>query len=251
MEISSLQQHQAMAAHPEPNSVLHHPQQDQRKPRPQPEQSPKCPRCDSTNTKFCYYNNYSLSQPRYFCKSCCCRKNHRRNPNNPSSSGKQISSVNKQDDQERLPIPALMPPLAIFDPNELSSFSMLANPNPNPNPNPSNNPDVAGFLDVLRNGIKYSSGQFHEYRGDSSGGVSAGLMMFPNFDGGLISTETAATVVTTASGSLDDNVGCENSMWDHGHHHHHHHHYHHGNLGARGGVEWDATGGFIMAWDHQ
>ncbi|KAI3512909.1 hypothetical protein L1887_20231 [Cichorium endivia] len=29
-----------------------------------------CPRCDSTNTKFCYYNNYSLSQPRYFCKSC-------------------------------------------------------------------------------------------------------------------------------------------------------------------------------------
>lgn len=29
-----------------------------------------CPRCDSTHTKFCYYNNYSLSQPRYFCKSC-------------------------------------------------------------------------------------------------------------------------------------------------------------------------------------
>ncbi|PPR90677.1 hypothetical protein GOBAR_AA30017 [Gossypium barbadense] len=29
-----------------------------------------CPRCNSTNTKFCYYNNYSLSQPRYFCKTC-------------------------------------------------------------------------------------------------------------------------------------------------------------------------------------
>ncbi|CAA0843245.1 Dof zinc finger protein DOF4.6 [Striga hermonthica] len=29
-----------------------------------------CPRCSSTNTKFCYYNNYSLSQPRHFCKSC-------------------------------------------------------------------------------------------------------------------------------------------------------------------------------------
>ncbi|KAF5203405.1 Dof zinc finger protein pbf [Thalictrum thalictroides] len=39
-------------------------------PRPQHEQAPKCPRCDSTNTKFCYYNNYSLSQPRYFCKTC-------------------------------------------------------------------------------------------------------------------------------------------------------------------------------------
>lgn len=30
----------------------------------------KCPRCDSNNTKFCYYNNYNLSQPRHFCKNC-------------------------------------------------------------------------------------------------------------------------------------------------------------------------------------
>ncbi|KAK1395709.1 Zinc finger, Dof-type [Heracleum sosnowskyi] len=29
-----------------------------------------CPRCESINTKFCYYNNYNLGQPRYFCKSC-------------------------------------------------------------------------------------------------------------------------------------------------------------------------------------
>ncbi|VVA92186.1 unnamed protein product [Arabis nemorensis] len=29
-----------------------------------------CPRCTSENTKFCYYNNYSVSQPRYFCKNC-------------------------------------------------------------------------------------------------------------------------------------------------------------------------------------
>ncbi|OIT30746.1 PREDICTED: dof zinc finger protein DOF2.1-like [Nicotiana attenuata] len=90
------------------------PQQD-KKPKP-PEQAQKCPRCDSSNTKFCYYNNYSLSQPRYFCKSCRrywtkggtlrnvpvgggCRKNKRSssrstsqdhsintNPNNPLSS---------------------------------------------------------------------------------------------------------------------------------------------------------------------
>uniref|UniRef100_A0A5B7BC71 Dof zinc finger protein n=1 Tax=Davidia involucrata TaxID=16924 RepID=A0A5B7BC71_DAVIN len=32
--------------------------------------APNCPRCASPNTKFCYYNNYSLSQPRYFCKAC-------------------------------------------------------------------------------------------------------------------------------------------------------------------------------------
>ena len=29
-----------------------------------------CPRCGSNNTKFCYYNNYSISQPRHFCRSC-------------------------------------------------------------------------------------------------------------------------------------------------------------------------------------
>lgn len=34
------------------------------------ETSLKCPRCESTNTKFCYFNNYSLTQPRHFCKSC-------------------------------------------------------------------------------------------------------------------------------------------------------------------------------------
>ncbi|XP_009775304.1 uncharacterized protein LOC107811872 [Nicotiana tabacum] len=38
-------------------------------PPPQPPPQ-KCPRCDSNNTKFCYYNNYSLTQPRYFCKTC-------------------------------------------------------------------------------------------------------------------------------------------------------------------------------------
>ncbi|KAG8651332.1 dof zinc finger protein DOF3.6 isoform X2 [Manihot esculenta] len=37
---------------------------------PQPEAALKCPRCESTNTKFCYFNNYSLSQPRHFCKTC-------------------------------------------------------------------------------------------------------------------------------------------------------------------------------------
>ncbi|TYG86119.1 hypothetical protein ES288_A13G109900v1 [Gossypium darwinii] len=35
-----------------------------------PEVALKCPRCESTNTKFCYLNNYSLTQPRHFCKTC-------------------------------------------------------------------------------------------------------------------------------------------------------------------------------------
>ncbi|XP_038722474.1 dof zinc finger protein DOF5.3-like [Tripterygium wilfordii] len=33
-------------------------------------ESLRCPRCDSSNTKFCYYNNYNLTQPRHFCKTC-------------------------------------------------------------------------------------------------------------------------------------------------------------------------------------
>lgn len=70
---------------------------------PMPEAGLKCPRCESTNTKFCYFNNYSLSQPRHFCKTCrrywtCggalrnvpvgggCRRNKRSKRNNRSKS---------------------------------------------------------------------------------------------------------------------------------------------------------------------
>ncbi|KAD4385389.1 hypothetical protein E3N88_25557 [Mikania micrantha] len=69
-------------------------------------QALKCPRCESLNTKFCYYNNYNLSQPRHFCKSCRrywtkggvlrnvpvgggCRKTKR---SKPKSGGKNTSS---------------------------------------------------------------------------------------------------------------------------------------------------------------
>lgn len=42
-------------------------QQQNQQPPPEPL---KCPRCDSSNTKFCYYNNYNKSQPRHFCRAC-------------------------------------------------------------------------------------------------------------------------------------------------------------------------------------
>ncbi|KAL2343294.1 hypothetical protein Fmac_004579 [Flemingia macrophylla] len=29
-----------------------------------------CPRCNSMETKFCYFNNYNVNQPRHFCKGC-------------------------------------------------------------------------------------------------------------------------------------------------------------------------------------
>lgn len=50
---------------PPPQQPLENQPPHQPPPPPQ-----KCPRCDSASTKFCYYNNYSLSQPRYFCKTC-------------------------------------------------------------------------------------------------------------------------------------------------------------------------------------
>ncbi|KAI3466687.1 hypothetical protein Pfo_023350 [Paulownia fortunei] len=85
------------------NKVMEKPSQD-------PHQQPlNCPRCDSSNTKFCYYNNYSLSQPRHFCKACKrywtrggtlrnvpvgggCRKN-KRVKRQPSNGGDGISSA--------------------------------------------------------------------------------------------------------------------------------------------------------------
>lgn len=81
---------------------------------PLPEPGLKCPRCDSSNTKFCYFNNYSLSQPRHFCKNCRrywtrggalrnvpvgggCRRNKRNKSNNNNSKsggGGQIGNSN-------------------------------------------------------------------------------------------------------------------------------------------------------------
>ncbi|XP_039126257.1 cyclic dof factor 1-like [Dioscorea cayenensis subsp. rotundata] len=29
-----------------------------------------CPRCTSSDTKFCYFNNYNVNQPRHFCRQC-------------------------------------------------------------------------------------------------------------------------------------------------------------------------------------
>mmetsp|Transcript_13689 Transcript_13689/g.43250 ORF Transcript_13689/g.43250 Transcript_13689/m.43250 type:complete len:642 (+) Transcript_13689:416-2341(+) len=37
---------------------------------PRPDKPVKCPRCESDDTKFCYYNNYNVKQPRHFCKGC-------------------------------------------------------------------------------------------------------------------------------------------------------------------------------------
>ncbi|XP_047328533.1 dof zinc finger protein DOF5.1-like [Impatiens glandulifera] len=77
---------------------------------PMPETALKCPRCESTNTKFCYFNNYNLTQPRHFCKMCRrywtrggslrnvpvgggCRRNKRSKSSGSSSSKSRASST--------------------------------------------------------------------------------------------------------------------------------------------------------------
>ena len=42
-----------------------------REPLPKPDYAVACPRCKSDDTKFCYYNNYNIKQPRFYCKKCC------------------------------------------------------------------------------------------------------------------------------------------------------------------------------------
>ncbi|MQL79612.1 hypothetical protein Taro_012042 [Colocasia esculenta] len=186
---SSKHQHQAMATNPleealccpslQPHQQQQLLQQEERKPRPPPEQALNCPRCNSTNTKFCYYNNYSLSQPRYFCKGCRrywtkggtlrnvpigggCRKNKR-------------SSSSKKSQDQIIPtsfgalFPSLPPPPPlVFDPQDLSlAFSTfhkapglvdghgdLALGSAGAGPLP---PQAPGFLDVLRTGFLDSS----------------------------------------------------------------------------------------------
>ncbi|CAI9116617.1 OLC1v1017811C1 [Oldenlandia corymbosa var. corymbosa] len=77
----------------------------------EPEHLP-CPRCDSTNTKFCYYNNYNLSQPRHFCKSC--RRYWTRGGtlrNVPVGGGSRKSSVSSSHKRPRTTTAAGMSPI--------------------------------------------------------------------------------------------------------------------------------------------
>ncbi|KDP39636.1 hypothetical protein JCGZ_02656 [Jatropha curcas] len=43
---------------------------DQEKIFKKPDKILPCPRCNSLDTKFCYFNNYNVNQPRHFCKNC-------------------------------------------------------------------------------------------------------------------------------------------------------------------------------------
>ncbi|XP_014517144.1 dof zinc finger protein DOF3.2 [Vigna radiata var. radiata] len=107
----------------------------------QPSEPLKCPRCDSINTKFCYYNNYNKSQPRHFCRACKRhwtkggtlrnvpvgggRKNKRAKKSTTTSNG-------SMDDELRTPV--TIPPLAVDDHKTTPSslYESLCLPQQNP-----------------------------------------------------------------------------------------------------------------------
>ncbi|THU56829.1 hypothetical protein C4D60_Mb11t21330 [Musa balbisiana] len=155
-------------------------QQQDRKARPHPEHALQCPRCASTNTKFCYYNNYSLSQPRYFCKGCRrywtqggslrnvpvgggCRKTKR----SSSSSSKKATQLlvplplshDPSDDLTSLQKP--LPMKQFGSDHENGHNFLVGNTNTDPfsflvndsDPMPSAPTPTKGFLDYLRNGL--------------------------------------------------------------------------------------------------
>lgn len=146
--------------------------------RPEKDEALNCPRCNSTNTKFCYYNNYSLSQPRYLCKTCrrywtnggslrnvpvggCSRKNKRSLSNSSKlttpPAGFPINSASHQNPKihEGQDLNLAYPP-----PPEDWHFSNIGN-NSNPHQNSSSSSTSAHHLsamELLKTGINISRG---------------------------------------------------------------------------------------------
>ncbi|KAM1384412.1 hypothetical protein PS2_036365 [Malus domestica] len=52
------------------SQVKEEPIKDDQMVEKRPDRIIPCPRCKSMETKFCYFNNYNVKQPRHFCKGC-------------------------------------------------------------------------------------------------------------------------------------------------------------------------------------
>ncbi|XP_019437349.1 PREDICTED: dof zinc finger protein DOF4.6-like isoform X2 [Lupinus angustifolius] len=144
--------------------------------RPQKDQALNCPRCNSANTKFCYYNNYNLSQPRYFCKTCRrywteggslrnvpvgggSRKNKRPFPSSSTTSSQQGPSNKKLSQNPKIhqgqDLNLAYPPLT-EDYNTLSKFIEVPyNTELDKTRNHLHNPSSSA-MELLKNGITTS-----------------------------------------------------------------------------------------------
>ncbi|OEL16479.1 hypothetical protein BAE44_0022503 [Dichanthelium oligosanthes] len=67
-----------------------------------------CPRCNSVDTKFCYFNNYNEKQPRHYCRNCPAKEDEAN-----TSSGSQVvldlvlGSGDKKEERSCLPSAAV------------------------------------------------------------------------------------------------------------------------------------------------
>ncbi|KAJ4967290.1 hypothetical protein NE237_019139 [Protea cynaroides] len=148
-------------------------------PPPADHESLRCPRCDSTNTKFCYYNNYNLSQPRHFCKSC--RRywtqggtlrnipvggGTRKNPKRSRTSSTSSSSSSTSSSTSREPISATPISVSLSASAEQTDlfFPICGDPNLEPNVSGTGtftsllNSQSTGFMALGSFGLGMSSG---------------------------------------------------------------------------------------------
>uniref|UniRef100_A0A7C9DTI6 Dof zinc finger protein n=1 Tax=Opuntia streptacantha TaxID=393608 RepID=A0A7C9DTI6_OPUST len=159
----------------------------------------KCPRCESTNTKFCYYNNYNLSQPRHFCKNCRrywtnggvlrnvpvgggSRKSAKRSKakakakskpepktSTATSSGGEGNGVVLDQNARTEPKQVER---ALVPPDVGQAMTMISNPDPGPGPNSNLNPDPLGFGEILpTEEWEMSGGQEEEKLQGLAGGI--------------------------------------------------------------------------------
>nr|AAK76521.1 putative Dof zinc finger protein [Arabidopsis thaliana] len=108
-------------------------QQQQQQPQFAEQEQLKCPRCDSPNTKFCYYNNYNLSQPRHFCKSC--RRYWTKGGalrNVPVGGGSRKNATKRSTSSSS----------SASSPTNSSQNKKTKNPDPDPDPRNSQKPDL-------------------------------------------------------------------------------------------------------------
>lgn len=92
----------------------------------QQEQTPtplKCPRCNSLDTKFRYFNNHNLAQPRHYCKTCKRQWTVGGNLRNIPVGGKPRSNKKTKASSSRCTNPPQQPPLPQGEEN-------LQNPQP-------------------------------------------------------------------------------------------------------------------------
>ncbi|PSR89580.1 Dof zinc finger protein like [Actinidia chinensis var. chinensis] len=171
----------------------------ERRLRPQHDQALNCPRCDSTHTKFCYYNNYSLTQPRYFCKTCRrywtkggtlrnipvgggCRKNKKVSSKKPNHHHQTVTNTNPNSSSHNpTDLQLSFPEMQLSHlTNMLGGHGGLGNPGfmenkynamlENPSP-----------IDFMESKYEVGSSINHDFMGNSDLGMMGHIGLGPNF----------------------------------------------------------------------